>query len=434
MTSRWLERATLARPVSAPLTAQTDSVLRQLWVADPHAVLAGPAALSSYFNGVFGPDAEAIEVDVTGIGSARAAEVLTALAPRVRWRFDRLAESSVNLLQCGLRWRHDRPELVYAEESLVKDLADGRLRYHSAADEPLAAELLHLWPGIHADGHHAQPVVGELETAHIASKAGERGGRLRPRVYTIDERPWLAALDRWHQVAHRRPETVPAVPLSALPAGDPWQADDDGFRSWLIDHEVTRSGRPDDFLATAMAAQRSHAQKPTHQGWEVARHGFTACLMLDTAAVAPADRRALRVATLLHDIGKVKNVWTPGAHGKIGAALWQRHRPAWLTDREAELVSWLIAHHDLPGLMDRGIRNDDYRGGLCPRDVRDMVSTLDRPFEEAVTLAVTIYSADISAVPTLRWLRPLTPILRGLIEAGHGSEGPYLTRAELAGA
>ncbi len=407
--------------------AQLRVALRAAAVADPAAVIAGQAALSVFFNGTQGPAVDVAEIDcLTDAAPPVVLPILAALAPNLRWLLNEVAPGSLNANRCALTVRHGYPVLLHADSSVLADLKTGTLRpLADSSPQDCAAgtwELVSRWPGLRAahvnwDGRE---LATDVAAAHRAAQAGERGGRIRERVYVSAEEHWVRALKRWHELAVQAPESVP-IPRSARPPdGDPWAAEDDMFRTWLVDQALTRhrSSEPDLFLMASIEAQRTDEQKPTHQGWQVARHGITTCLTLDTRRIEPADRRAIRVAALLHDIGKVRNVWTPGAHAKIGAVIWTAVRPPWITDEEATLVSWLIAHHDILGLLDRGVRDPGYRGGLCPRDVRNMLVTLDRPFDDALALAATIYSADIAAVPTLRWLTPLTPILEELVRAG----------------
>lgn len=125
---------------------------------------------------------------------------------------------------------------------------------------------------------------------------------------------------------------------------------------------------------------------------------------------------------LYHDIGKLHNVWTPGSHPLIGARVWIKHRPPFITDTEASLITELIRNHDALGLMDRGLRNSAFRGGMTPAEIRAEIRGLGRGFEEGLRLLSSVYQADIGSVPALRWLMPLTPLLEDVVRAGQAGE------------
>ena len=125
----------------------------------------------------------------------------------------------------------------------------------------------------------------------------------------------------------------------------------------------------------------------------------------------------MRVAVVLHDLGKVKNVVTPGAHGKIGSVTWVEARPAWLTDAEADLVTFLIRNHDVLSFLNRGISTANWKGRMAPCHIREELARSGRPLAEALALVSTIYSADICSVPTLRGLRRHTMLLERAVLA-----------------
>ncbi len=61
-------------------------------------------------------------------------------------------------------------------------------------------------------------------------------------------------------------------------------------------------------------------QKVTHMGWELNMHLREALLQLETDDIVVQSmqkthvRLALRMAVLFHDVGKLMDIYTPGAH------------------------------------------------------------------------------------------------------------------------
>ena len=423
---------------SAPLADVPEwlnDVLATVFAASPAAAVVGGAYYASFFSGTFGPTQIPFEVEVVvrdGTGD-RVRSALEATRPATRWivhdgsmNGDGAASDAALIAGRGaLSLVDGRPVARFEDPRAREHLADGFLAPAegvSAREAAAAAyDLLKWYPGLRADflDYSGSDVPLTLDEIDALVKANERGGRRKIRQFLPSELPWLERIRAWHASSTPTIDAVPVPPRDALPSGDPWAAPDGEFREWLIDQTVSRCPRTprDSYLERALREQRGD-QKPTHGGWETYQHAIMATLVLDTAGLDPADRRAARVAAVLHDIGKGHNVWTPGAHALIGAKAWHRLRPPWLRDDEARVVTFLIRTHDMLGLMDRGIVNENYRGALAPAEIRAELDLLGRDRVSALRLMSAIYRADVGSVAALRWLLPLTPLLEGAVLAG----------------
>jgi hypothetical protein len=410
----------------------------------PRAVATGALYHLPFYSGTFGPSQLPVEVDVVvptaaEVGVARSA--LRTIRPDQRWRVsaaDQRAGGSDGAVQRflgsaplvaqrgGVRMWDGVPLYHFIDPRAKERLEDGVLDHtgdgQAAAGE--AAFLLQRFPGLRAEflGYEGRKVEDSLDEIAQKVNENERGGKQREIVFTDREGRVVDLIRDWHLSNAPRISAVPIPVRVPLPDGDPWSADDAGFREWLIDQTLTRERRTsaDPDLTRMLECQRIGEQKPTHQGWEIKQHGIYAALTVETDGLPGAHRRALRVAMLLHDIGKLHNVWTPGSHPLIGAKIWSKFRPDWMTDAEARLVTRLIRGHDMLGLMDRGIMAAHFRGALGPSDIRAELDAMGLPLGEALALHSAVYRADIGSVAALRWLLPLTPLLEDLVleEAG----------------
>jgi adenylate kinase family enzyme len=236
-------------------------------------------------------------------------------------------------------------------------------------------------------------------------------------------------------------------------------ATDAEFREWLLNQVRSRTpiGGKDPTLVTLFNYEQFEnftknsklegQQKVTHQGWELDMHLKEATFQLVTDEVAAKinntssseDAQKLRLATrlamLYHDGGKLLNVNTPGSHEGIGAKLFLRCRPEWISDEVAEMTAHLIRLHDVFGRLSRGLcekedyklgqKNFDvtatpsYKGALDPQIVRDEISHLPFDFEISVSLVAAVWKADVGSVASLRWLLPIADHLEKLIISGH---------------
>lgn len=425
-----MTRADWRLPRSA-LTDQVRGALAACQVIAPGSALVGSVLHSQIFGGMYGPRAAAHCVQVAVSADGHSVDwVLRALRQYLPARWvagGARSEPSVNVDRVQLFPHPDGSAVLRGSATDLDDAVAGRVALNPAAPaEPArrrALDLVQQFPGLSVEDSSEPVAVRFAESAIPAAVAhGERGGRRRPRIIAESELPWLDMIRRWHQINPYSVHWVPTPVPAHLPTGDPWSACDSEFREWLIsqtcaEYEPAAAIQYDDALLRIIGAQSSHDQKPTHQGWSVGRHAVAAAVALDTSRVHAVDRRAVRVATLLHDVGKGHGVhWIRGAHARVGARMWMEHRPSWLTDEEAGLVTYLIQNHDLLGFLDRGLMNSSYPAGLSPCDVREVISQRKQDPHYTLRLISAVYAADIASVPTLRYFSSLTPLLERIVE------------------
>ncbi|MFI5808941.1 hypothetical protein [Streptomyces sp. NPDC051561] len=305
----------------------------------------------------------------------------------------------------------------------LDDAHVGRLRPVPGATHRAVNTATHLW-------HALYPALGSGGMLRTSEEIGHElqaiapQSRTRPLSFPPAADTAVAAVLAWHQATPHHLHEVPLVQATELPDGDPWHAPDGQWRAWL--QSVASPDTPDssDPAIHAMLHAQTSEQKPTHQGWLTYQHALTAALLMDTSACPPADRRALRVAVLLHDVAKAHNHTVIGVHGAVGSTLWPQHCPLHLTDTEVPLVSWLIRTHDYLGIVDRTVKDPQVRGGMSLERVERDLSALGRPWEEALVLHRALYDADIGSVPALRHFLPLTPLLLDVVRAAHTPATP----------
>ncbi len=115
------------------------------------------------------------------------------------------------------------------------------------------------------------------------------------------------------------------------------------------------------------------------------------------------SRRALYVATLLHDIAKGRG----GDHSEIGAGIALGVGPALgLSAEETEMVSWLVLHHLL--LSQTAFKRDIDD----PKTILDLADTIQSPERLRLLLILTV--ADMRAVSAKVWNAWKATLLREL--------------------
>lgn len=169
-----------------------------------------------------------------------------------------------------------------------------------------------------------------------------------------------------------------------------------------------------------------------HQGWLLPQHLAQSLVQLDTT-VAGDDaelRRALRLAMLFHDTGKLAGK-KPRRHATISAALFARHRPSWFPARLVPLTQWMITTHDLFGVFGRGLTEklgaavadyaldlaapSSYPFALDAQAVRRALRESGLPLEVATALHKAIWRADVGSIASLRWLLPTAALVERLV-------------------
>jgi [protein-PII] uridylyltransferase len=159
-------------------------------------------------------------------------------------------------------------------------------------------------------------------------------------------------------------------------------------------------------------------QFDTYHVYTVDEHTIEAIRVLNTlergelAQVAPVatglvdhlqSRRALYVATMLHDIAKGRG----GDHSELGAELALEVGPSLgLSAEETEMVSWLVLHHLL--LSQTAFKRDIDD----PKTILDLAETIQSPERLRLLLILTV--ADMRAVSAKVWNGWKATLLREL--------------------
>lgn len=413
-------------------------------------VIGGGHVYKPFFNGIFGPMTSSWDVDIRVGGVEQAKSVQRALevrAPHIRWhvkdafswaarecgRTIKTIEESTSCmcLTCtcvGIRWRESQVEIHWGHPEAEADLRNGFLRPNPHGQRGFAhdkaTKIVTYYPAVSAPmiGHERVSLPRTFAETVEQIHAMERGGRRRWNGLTAAERE---RAERILQIRERLPCVPQMVPWplpAPFPEKDPWYAPDASFRTWVANQTRSRNpvGGRDPYLAAALACQKGVVQKPSHQGWNLHLHATHALLQIDTDALA-AFRRPLRLAALWHDVGKVCGIRTPGAHPRTGAKLWRKMEcypfPG-LAQEETELVSFLIANHDIFGRLERGLWDDTFQGAMDPAAVRNELTRSGQSLAVAARLAKELWRTDVGSVSMLRWLLPLADPLEELILCG----------------
>lgn len=237
------------------------------------------------------------------------------------------------------------------------------------------------------------------------------------------------------------------------------QAPDASFKEWLLNQTRSRCpfGGKDPYLDSlrtyrlfeGLPSDRKEPcimtgeQKATHQGRRLVLHLIESTLQLDTddlfqqtalnrsLAEAFTIRASLRLGMLHHDIGKLVDINTPGAHEAIGAAMWRHLRPPWVSNEVLDLSTWIIRNHDLYGRLARSITEKEgasiwdenfsptlpssYAGALSIEKARQDVTAGPSDYHLGCTLLEVAWKADVGSVASLRWLLPVAEDLHELL-------------------
>lgn len=225
------------------------------------------------------------------------------------------------------------------------------------------------------------------------------------------------------------------------------EASDAEFREWFFDqiNNPNPIGGMDNNLDYIIQYTKNKSQKSTHFGFGLHKHIEEATLQLSTDPLflslkkkgisideIKKIRQLMRIAMLYHDIGKTLNIFTPGAHEGVGAKLWLKMKPTWISEeKDINFVAWLIKTHDIFGRLARGLTEKkdfilgdlnfdvtalpSYKGSLDPQSVRNELIKSNLPLPIATIIHKSIWVADIGSVASLRWVLPIADKLEELI-------------------
>lgn len=410
-------------------------ILNTVAQVNANAFVTGECFFLPFFNNRFGPPMMPVDIEVL-VNEVEAAETeikLQAVDPTLRWHVIGLKEDIVSYLKTNqpliafagaVRLGNVITEYVFAFDNTKEHLENGLLEWNEICDKATATSEAIKWNDMFTASKSSlvdaklKKLEFEWDKIEENMKKAERGGRVANITLSIKGEGVKSEILQWHRQAKKSTEMVIIPPKAKLPSGDPWMASDEEFREWIIDQFLTKYPKTekDPYVQSIIELQKESDQKPTHLGWKVYQHSIFAALCLNTKGISIPDRRIARLAIMWHDLGKCANVWTPGAHGAAGAKLWKRHKPDWVTDVEVQRISLLIKAHDYMGLMDRAIKDDQFKGGISPQQIIDFITEqLNEDVFYGLQLISRIYLADISSVATLRWLISLTDLLDKMV-------------------
>ncbi|TKT93313.1 HD domain-containing protein [Dyadobacter frigoris] len=230
----------------------------------------------------------------------------------------------------------------------------------------------------------------------------------------------------WHKNNPAQMEWIPAPSFGSNPSSNPWIDKDLPFRYWLLQQaEYAYQGNDIeiDLNIQKIIDLQLTEQKGTHQGWKTWQHSLNSTIRLETDHLPEQFRKPIRMAMLMHDIGKTntRTVWTAGCHAAYGAKIWQKAKLN-VTNQEETLISFIIKNHDILGSLDKTIKNPNLSSGISIEEV--VLRIKDNPIGNSTLALKIIHSindADIGSLSTLRYLLKLTPLLIKLVEAGLNS-------------
>lgn len=245
-----------------------------------------------------------------------------------------------------------------------------------------------------------------------------------------------------------RPEALP--PPEGYASWMHWMVfntDDAMFREWFLNQTRSRYpyGGKDTYLSSILDYSRFAGmpgvkndgfQKVTHGGWQLDQHMISSTLQVETddliAGIALRDgddgyamkvRAGIRLGMLHHDIGKLINVHTPGAHGAASVKLWKRSAAEWVGEVELRVAAFCMMGHDYFGRLSCGITEKvgmpldasdfdpnaetSYLGAMCPQRIGNVIAHYgESDWRDAIRILRRVWEADVGSVPALRWMRP----------------------------
>lgn len=255
-----------------------------------------------------------------------------------------------------------------------------------------AARILEVFPGLRGAFTPVPPVRGRMvprEESAIASRVLALASVLRR---DIPQAPMFA-----------RPGSRPLLRLEVA-----LEADDQTWRDYLVRQLVSHSPEVRDFAPEDTALLQSWASaaeveihRDVHFRSKTTAHHIRVAYHLNTNRFLPSDRRALRIAALIHDVGKRRGQHVSGAHGSVGARMIEQDMIPGLSAFEM-LVVRLVRDHDIPGRVLKGI--------LCPGEPGALpLSAL----KQADGLVWALWRADVHSIPAYAWTLELESALSG---------------------
>lgn len=450
----------------------------EAWVAGGHMYRA-------FWNSTFGPAQLPHDVDVAVNAPGDEAPLLEALqreAPEHDWSvlcapaklkrelgFEvadvREAKTYATFLhRAGLvRWSRGEPELFLpdgAEAALRNGVVQLNVKLLERLSEPQRSELIarqaHRVPSVLLDYPGLRLGPG-LEWKHQPRAIRSSWRQLKQvhevvAVRTSHNRRRLAREEvelaqqilQFHQTTEPKPQAPPRArgkhvegTFEQLAA----ETNDADFAQW-VDAQTRRHHevKPDAFLHSVLSgslfgtalANGPREQSAMHQGWSLERHLAQALMQLNTSVAGDNAelRRAMRLAVLFHDTGKLAGK-KPRRHATISAALFGKHRPDWFPDELVPLTQWMISTHDLFGVFGRGLTEkhghpvadyaldlaapSSYAFALDSQAVRRALRESGLALEHATAINKAIWCADVGSIASLRWLLPTADLVERLV-------------------
>ena len=388
----------------------------------------GELVYKPFFNDRFGPILNQVSVELVVENNAKELEHLLCVNHSdYRWCISEMPveEKMIAMPFVFMKSAYfilgEQEEMRYYDSEAERHLLHGKIEPSSAYEkesEELASKLFSLYPGCSSSFFQLENGFKPTDWKEIEEEihANEIGGRKCSDGLTEKEEGVAIKISQWHKENKKQKHLVPIPSRGNLPKGDPWKSKDAEYREWVIQQTLADNSaiNKDEYLDYVLQLQKVSGQKPTHDGWEVYMHSIMSVLQIHTDDLEPALRKILRLTMIWHDVGKLRNVWTPGAHGAIGAKIWKK--PDWLSKEEEELVKFLIKTHDYLGLMDRWLMDRDFKGGLSPNKIRRTCHSLEEYDPKLILeLMKRVYDADISSVSRLRYFTTLTPLLEEIV-------------------
>ncbi len=437
-------RSAIERRVRTELRLDFERIPWDRWILEglraisETAWLVGEGFFRPFFNGVYGPLQEPRRIEVVVAPQENPGLVKARLQERFprRWIRTYTEEAYLEWLEIqGGRVRLDAREnlQVMLRSGVEASLRRGEVRANvarlpSVVTKWAATDLVRAYPGLSAPfiDHARVPILPNWSAIHEATRALEQGGRRQWAELLPVEAEIAAELRAFLAEASVQPTAPPRPAHNRLPPGvDPWLERDSAFQSWLLEQERSHT-RPHGRFARALADVSQVPQKPTHQGWMTDQHVFATLLQLQTLYLPKPFWRALRIAALYHDHGKIQDITTPGAHPLISRRLWlERYVQEWnadLTNDERRVIPFLIANHDLLGRLARGVKEEAFTGGIDPSTCRVRLRESGLPLKVALALVEALNRADIASVAALRWTLPELSFASQLVLKGDKAE------------